>query len=121
MSAEPSYDWVHYATDMDGTRRYMRISLDGQTIEYRRDYDVAPALEQNLAMRNHNDGYSQSREMRRAAHIPAAIIDKWLTEEGWDCRDPRNADRLHKKLIDPDWAYLRTADGRLSLSNGVIR
>lgn len=75
--------------------------------------DVEAALDQNKAMANHNDGYSPSRELRRAAFIPQIIINKWLNEEGWYALDPANADKLKKKLNDPDYLYLRTAPGRL--------
>jgi hypothetical protein len=35
--------------------------------------------------------------------------------------DPAHADKLARKLNDPDWAYLRTAPGRLGVTNGVMR
>ena len=79
------------------------------------------ALEAALAMRNENDGYSPSRELRRVGHLPAVIILKWLQEEGWNAMNPHHHDRLVKKLNDPDWAYLRTAPGQIGYTNGVMR
>lgn len=112
--------WRYGSTDWTGVRKDWRP--DGQGgIEIRTSQDVAPVLERNKAAKNHNDGYSQGREMRRVATIPAAVGLKWLNEEGWWYQDPQYADRLMKKLNDPDWAHLRTADGRLALDNGVIR
>ncbi len=83
--------------------------------------EVAPVLELNQAMRLHNDGYSPSREMRRVASIPLALIEKWKLEEGWDAMDPACADKLAQKLMDPDYSALRTADGRVGLVNGELR
>lgn len=84
--------------------------------------DVAPILERNKAMANHNDGYTPSREMRRVAFIPDIIRQKWLNEEGWDAYRPHlYGDKLVAKLNDPDWRYLRTAPGRVSCTNGKIR
>lgn len=90
-------------------------------IEIRNTGHTDAVLDWNKAAKTHNDGYSQSRELRRVARIPAIVAHKWLVEEGWDCHKPEYADRLLKKLNDPDWAHLRTADGRLALDNGVIR
>lgn len=83
--------------------------------------ETDPIIERNKAMANHNDGYSPSRELRRVAHIPWIIIQKWKNEEGWDALDPDHSDKLMQKLNDPDWAYLRTSEGRLGMSNGVMR
>jgi len=112
--------WRPGSVDWAGVRRDWRP--DGQGgIEIRMSQDVAAVLDHNKAARNHNDGYDQKREMRRVARIPSMVALKWLNEEGWWYADPENADRLLKKLNDPDWAHLRTADGQLALDNGVIR
>lgn len=84
--------------------------------------DVAPILERNKALQNHNDGYTPSRELRRVAFIPNIIRQKWLIEEGWDAYRPDlYGDRLVAKLNDPEWRYLRTAPGRVAYSNGKVR
>lgn len=80
-----------------------------------------PIIERNKAMATHNDGYSPSRELRRVASIPFILINKWLNEEGWNALDPANHDRLARKLNDPDYAFLRTAEGRVGIDNGVLR
>lgn len=84
--------------------------------------DTTPVLELNKAMATHNDGYTPSREMRRVASIPLILIYKWRQEEGWDAFDPQHADKLAQKLNDPDYAYLRTAPGRVrALPGGGLR
>lgn len=80
-----------------------------------------PIIDRNMAMATHNDGYSPSRELRRVASIPYIIGLKWLNEEGWWFLDPDHSDKLAQKLNDPDWRHLRTAEGRVGMSNGVMR
>lgn len=83
--------------------------------------DVAPILQQNKAMRVTNNGYSADRTFRRVASVPNALRDKWLQEEGWDAwRPDLYADKLAQKFMDPDYAHLRTADGRVGVINGVL-
>lgn len=88
--------------------------------EIRNVQDIGAALEQNKAMRNHNDGYSDSREFRRVAHIPAIVIEMWK-QEGIDIYNPDHTTEVARRLNDPDWGLLRTADGTLGVSNGVMR
>jgi len=80
-----------------------------------------PVIERNKAMATHNDGYTQDRSMRRVASIPPIIFLKWLSEDGVNIYKPENAKWLCDRLNDPDWAYLRTAPGRLEYSNGRFR
>lgn len=82
------------------------------------EQDVAPLLERNRAMAAHNDGYTEDRTLRRVAFIPDVVALKWLNEEGWWMYDPACTDKLAAKLNDPDWAYLRTAPGRVQYRNG---
>lgn len=105
----------------EGVAHYSRPDGKGG-LEVLSVQDVAPILDRNKAMRNHNDGYTADRTMRRAAFIPNIIRNKWLNEEGWDAYRPDlYAEQLVRKLNDPDWAYLRTADGRLAAVNGKVR
>jgi hypothetical protein len=110
----------HLLTSAAGVRYTWEDQADG-TYLIHGTQDLTDVLDDNKAKANHNDGYSKSREMRRVAHIPFIIRNKWMAEEGWDCFDHENADLLMRKLNDPDWRYLRTADGRLGISNGVMR
>jgi hypothetical protein len=106
-------------TSKAGVKHFMLT--EGNNTRFVQSQDTTPILEQNMAMVNHNDGYSPTRELRRVASIPFVIIAKWLNEEGWNALDPDNADKLAQKLNDPDYAYLRTASGRVGVSNGVMR
>lgn len=98
---------------------------DGDKTRFAATQDVAPFLEWNKAAQNHNDGYSQSRELRRVASIPYAVMIKWLNEEGvWAMdadKDPDVATWLARKLNSNEYQYLRTADGQLGVSNGIMR
>jgi hypothetical protein len=60
------------------------------------------------------DGYTPSREMRRAATIPNIILEKWHKEDGIRWWDSEDAPKLLAKLDDPEWRWLRTAPGVLS-------
>jgi hypothetical protein len=76
--------------------------------------DVEPILKSNAELRVHGgDGYSPSRELRRVASIPLVVCHRWLKEEGLEVWNPKHADRLKKKLNDPENLLLRTAPGRL--------
>lgn len=98
---------------------------DGDETRFVSGQDVAPMLEQNKQMATHNDGYSQSRELRRVASIPYGVGLKWLNEEGWwfmdASKDPDVAKKLAAKLNSSEYLYLRTAEGRVGVSNGQIR
>lgn len=80
-----------------------------------------PVIEQNKIAANQNDGYTKDRTLRRVASIPTIIWLKWLNEEGCDYYKPENAKKLCDRLNDADWAWLRTAPGRLEYSNGRFR
>lgn len=98
---------------------------DGNGTRFASTQDTTPILERNKAMRTHNDGYSQSKELRRVASIPYIVGLKWLNEEGWwflDAdKDPGVARKLAAKLNSNEYEHLRTADGRVGVSNGAIR
>lgn len=107
-----------------GIDHYMITETDGST-RFEAVSETDAVVERNKAMRNHNDGYSDSRELRRVASIPYIIGLKWLNEEGWwfmDAgHDPDVAVKLAQKLNCNEWQHLRTADGRVGVSNGVLR
>ncbi len=117
-------DKTHLFRSSAGVDHWMVHDDNGKT-RFASSADVAPVLERNKAMANHNDGYSPSRELRRVASIPYAIAHKWLNEEGWWFEDAAHdsdvARKLLAKLNSSDYAYLRTAPGHIGLSNGVMR
>lgn len=94
---------------------------DGKETRFASTMDTTPILEQNKAEANHNDGYSPSRDIRRVARVPYIVGLQWLNEEGWWFMDPEHADKLAAKLNSSEYQYLRTAEGRLGVSNGVMR
>lgn len=106
-------DRTHLLTTEGGIRHDWEDNHDG-TYTVHSSQDVETALDLNKAMANHNDGYSPSREMRRAAHIPNIVLLQWRQEIGSDPLAPENRAWLLRRLDDPDWRYLRTAPGRLS-------
>lgn len=112
--------WRYWDTDKKGISRHVKGDGEGGLV-VKFSQDITPFLDRNKAMANHNDGYSETRELRRVASIPEIVRMKWMNEEGWDCCAPGNEDRLVKKLNDPDWRYLRTAEGRVGYSNGIMR
>ena len=114
---------VYLFTSMAGVRHYM--VTEGNETRFIAEGEVGDIFERNRQLANWNDGYSPTRELRRVATIPAVIGLKWLNEEGWwfqhAAHDPDVARKLAQKLNDPDYAYLRTAPGRVGYSNGSIR
>ena len=78
-----------------------------------RTSDVEANLERNKALYSSNDGYSPSRELRRAASIPMSIVEKWRNELGVDVFNPDHRDAVRRLLNSSEYLYLRTAPGRL--------
>jgi hypothetical protein len=85
---------------------------DGSLIVHR-EADVEPILELNKALAASGDGYSPSREWRRAASIPLAIVEKWRNELGVDVFNPDHKPAVRRLLNSSEYLYLRTAPGRL--------
>lgn len=104
----------HLFTSSAGVRHAWREDADG-TMVFSASQDVAPILERNKAMANHNNGYTPSRDLRRVATIPVSIQMKWMTEEGWDCLspDPDCQRKLAQKLDSSEYMHLRTAEFRI--------
>ena len=98
---------------------------DGNQTRFASTQDVAPIVEQNKAAQTHNDGYSESRELRRVASVPYAVILKWFNEEGWwffDMdKDPAVAKKVAQKLNSIEYRHLRTAEGSVGVSGGQLR
>jgi hypothetical protein len=97
------------------------IITDGNETRFESTQGTDDILDRNKAMATHNDGYSPSRELRRVASVPYIVALKWLNEEGWWMFDPECSDKLAAKLNSSEWMHLRTAEGRVGVSNGVMR
>jgi hypothetical protein len=78
-----------------------------------READVEPLLEANKALAASGDGYSPSRELRRAASVPMAVIEKSRNELGVDVFNPDHKPAVRRLLNSSEYLYLRTAPGRL--------
>lgn len=103
-------------TSEAGVRKSLRVNGDG-SMDIALSQDMDALLDHNKASATHNDGYSESRETRRVASIPAVVAAMW-TEEGWY---PHDKVKLAQMLNSSDWAWLRTAPGCLGVSNGIMR
>lgn len=93
-------------------RTRLEEDSDGSLIVHRLA-DVEPILELNKALATSGDGYTPSREMRRAASIPFAIVEKWRNELGVDVLNPDHIGAVRRLLNSNEYAFLRTAPGRL--------
>lgn len=95
---------------------------DGEgNLTVRFSQDVTPLLDRNKAMATHNDGYSQSRELRRVASIPVIVQMQWTEQYGFNPVYAQDKTLLMRLLNSSDYAHLRTAEGVLGVSNGVLR
>ena len=100
----------HFYTSSYGINWYRRVNSDG-TVDYAQAEDVQSVLEQNKKMFTHNDGWSKDEKwMRRRARIPFALINKWAIEDGVNVFTPEGQEYVKKKLRDPDYRHLLTAD-----------
>ena len=95
-----------------GAGLYFRGRRDGRAV-LERVQDVESVLARNKALAREDDGYSPSRELRRAASIPLVVAEKWRNELGVDVLDPDHWAAVKRLLNDPEWRWLRTAEGRL--------
>lgn len=93
-----------------------RFVVDPSTgdLTIHRGEDVEPLLERNKALYTSGDGYSPSREWRRAASVPMAVVEKWLNEKGVNVFDQDHAPKVLELLDSNEYLYLRTAPGTLS-------
>lgn len=82
---------------------------DGFALHYRQD--VEPILDLNKAKQTAGRAYyAADNEMWRVASIPVTVQMKWLIEDGIDVHNEDHWPRVQKKLNDPDWRYLKTAE-----------
>lgn len=84
---------------------------DGKII-VKREQDVEAILNHNKALATDSDGYSQSRDLRRVASIPLAVVEQWRLE-GVDIMDPNCKEEVRRRLNSSENLYFRTAPGRL--------
>lgn len=90
---------------------------ENDVLRHERTQDVQPFLEQNRRLQNDGDGYSQSRELRRIASIPNIVVEQWM-QQGVNIFDEADWPKIAALLDSPEYAYLRTAPGRIGRGRG---
>ena len=89
----------------------IHLDLNGQDLTILHAQDVEPILEWNKAARSEQQHGDWGRHVAR---IPNVIYVKWLDEEhakgnvALRIFTPEFDLIVQKKIIDPEWAYLRT-------------
>jgi hypothetical protein len=73
------------------------------------DAPIDAVLDLNHHLQNENDGWSPSKEWRRAGSIPIAVIHDWYVKEGIDVFNKDHWPAVRKKLNSSDFRKLRTA------------
>ena len=87
---------------------------DTDTLGIERIQDFDPILDANRRDMNSGlDGYTSSRDLQRVASIPLIVVEKWL-KAGIDVFNEDDWPKVAAMLDSPDYAYLRTAPGRLA-------
>lgn len=82
---------------------------DGFVLHY--EADSQPVIEANkVKQRAGRQYYAHDPEMWRVASIPIGVQYKWLIEDGIDVLNEDHWPRVQRKLNDPDWRYLKTAE-----------
>ncbi len=76
--------------------------------------DVEPILDRNKELFNNGTrGYTPSRDLRHVAEIPLVVVEIWKNEHGVDCFNKNHAEGVRRLLNSSEYAYLRTAPGRI--------
>lgn len=77
----------------------------------RRIEDVEPVIEANKREQNsgHN-GYTPSKDMRKAATVPVGVIYEWLDKYGVNFFDRDHWPAVQRLLNSNEYRYLRTAE-----------
>jgi hypothetical protein len=98
---------------LTGTERWFEYDPVEKTVSIRTIQDAEPILELNKALQTHDDGYSKTREWRRAASIPNSLIYQWLQEDGIDVFNKNHWPAVVRKLDSIEYRHLRTAPGQI--------
>jgi hypothetical protein len=101
-----------------GISWFMRHNDDGSR-DFAAYADVEPLLDRNVAMQNHNDGWSvdgrgkADKLLRRVASVPWIVRYKWKQDFGVDYNNPDHQQAVDRLLDSSDWSKLRTANFRI--------
>jgi hypothetical protein len=122
MSFDVPQGFKHFHSTRMGTHWFIRASeFPGGEPDYLMVQDTEASLDRNVAMANHNDGWSvdgngkTDKLLRRCATVPFVVMEKWKQELGVDYRstDPDQQVAVNRLLDSSDWQKLRTASYRI--------
>ena len=84
----------------------------GFSIAYEQDcQDIIDANKEKASYgRDYYVSKDQEGEYHKVGSIPLNIWFQWLNEDGVDAFAPGNEEYLTRKLNDPEWKYLKTAE-----------
>ena len=101
--------------ESDGTKYF--VEPNGK-ITVKISQDVNPILQKNKRLYNLNDGYSDTKDIKRIASIPTTILEIWAkeyngTNNWWQIPKVERTKILKLKLNSSEYRYFRTASGRM--------
>ena len=104
--------------EFDGVVRSDYIKESDGKLTIKQTQDVEPVLKKNKELYNLNNGYSQSKDLKRVASIPTLVLEIWTKEYNGDSNWfalPSDVQKkiLKKKLNSSEFQFFRTAPGRL--------
>lgn len=114
-------EWRPLLRNPNGVQTDVLFGSDGNVI-FRSLQEAQPVLDANAEIRNSgNRGWTENRDMRYVASIPAGVILEWM-QQGLNVLGDFDQERLARKLNDPDNFFLRTSEGRLGpVGDGTYR
>lgn len=84
---------------------------DGKTFRIVTTVDTQQVIKDNARERSDSDGWTPSKDMRKAATVPMVFMNKWLQESGGkNFSDPTFKRYLKKKLNDSEFRAFRTSE-----------
>lgn len=105
--------FISYDPDAQITTWYTFDPVTGEGV-FIYEQDAEPVVEANKQLQNDGTGgWDHKKEFRHAAHIPALVWYKWLTEEGINIFNKDHWQAVLRKLDSSDYAHLRTAQFKL--------
>lgn len=99
---------------LSGVREYF-VSDDDKTFRFVTEQDARPIMRDNAREQTDGtDGWTPSKDMRKAATVPMVFMYKWLAEcGGKNFSDPTFKEYLKRKLNDSEWRHFRTSEWRI--------
>ena len=89
-------------------------------IVVKEEVNISPHLKHNKELYNLNDGYSNTRELKRVASIPMIALSVWANEfdsnskgNWWGLPKEVQKKILKTKLNSNEFRYFKTAQGNL--------